>query len=155
MPREPSQRDLEILSAIQAGETHASIGRRFNLSRERIGQIAAANGMRGRRTTISDEEIEGYVAQYRRGVPFAHMSCERSGSSISAALDRRGIHRRKGLRAPEWSASDTDILRGLWGKLSCAEIAKVVGTTKNAVIGRAHRLGIPKVKNASRELVDA
>lgn len=46
----------------------------------------------------------------------------------------------------EWTKPEDDFLRLLWGKdIPCGEIAKRLGTrSRNAVIGRAHRLGLSK-----------
>ncbi len=44
-----------------------------------------------------------------------------------------------------WDTTTDARLRKLWTEgLSTAEIGRRMGTTKNAVIGRAHRLGLPK-----------
>lgn len=48
-----------------------------------------------------------------------------------------------------WEKRDP-ILRDLWGKRSCVEIAAKLGVTKNAVIGRAHRLGLKKLQGGRR-----
>lgn len=37
-------------------------------------------------------------------------------------------------------------LRSLWGKIRTQEIADRLGTTKGSVIGRAYRLGLPRLK---------
>lgn len=44
-----------------------------------------------------------------------------------------------------WSEEQENQLRKLWAKgLTTPEIGRRLGVTKNAVIGRAHRLGLPK-----------
>lgn len=43
-----------------------------------------------------------------------------------------------------WPSKDDDRLRALWGGgLSTAKIAVALGKSKNAVVGRAHRLNLP------------
>ena len=44
----------------------------------------------------------------------------------------------------DWTPERTATLMALWGEdLSTAEIGRRLGITKNAVIGKAHRLGLP------------
>ena len=45
----------------------------------------------------------------------------------------------------EWTPERTETLTGLWKEgLSTAEIGRRLGVTKNAVVGKVHRLGLPK-----------
>lgn len=46
----------------------------------------------------------------------------------------------------KWTTDQDDTLRAEWGKHRCRDIAKGLGVTKMAVIGRAHRLGLEKLK---------
>jgi GcrA cell cycle regulator len=44
----------------------------------------------------------------------------------------------------EWGADTIELLRGLWAEgHSTAEIGRRMGVTKNAVVGKAHRLNLP------------
>src|SRR4028118_921286 len=44
----------------------------------------------------------------------------------------------------EWTAKAIDLLRGLWAEgHSTAEIGRRMGVTKNAIVGKAHRLDLP------------
>ncbi|MBV8095316.1 MAG: GcrA cell cycle regulator [Acetobacteraceae bacterium] len=44
-----------------------------------------------------------------------------------------------------WTRAAIEMLRGLWTEgLPTAEIARRLGTSKNAVVGKAHRLQLPK-----------
>jgi GcrA cell cycle regulator len=46
---------------------------------------------------------------------------------------------------PEWTEDRTDTLRVLWQEgLTTREIGARMGITKNAVVGKVHRLGLPK-----------
>jgi GcrA cell cycle regulator len=50
-----------------------------------------------------------------------------------------------------WSSEHTEQLRALWGrKLSAAEIGAVIGCSRHAVIGKAHRIGLPPVERESK-----
>ncbi len=43
-----------------------------------------------------------------------------------------------------WTEDQIDQLKELWGEgLSTSEIGRKLGVTKNAVVGKAHRLGLP------------
>ncbi|MBW8271055.1 GcrA family cell cycle regulator, partial [Caldovatus aquaticus] len=44
----------------------------------------------------------------------------------------------------EWSVEAIETLRALWAEgLSTAEIGRRMGVSKNAVVGKAHRLNLP------------
>ena len=47
--------------------------------------------------------------------------------------------------AARWSAERIEWLKELWAAnvLSCAQIAQCMGLTRNAVIGKVHRLKLP------------
>jgi len=45
-----------------------------------------------------------------------------------------------------WTAVDNGALRELWGTSSASKIGAYLGKTKNAVIGRARRMGLPKIQ---------
>jgi GcrA cell cycle regulator len=46
---------------------------------------------------------------------------------------------------PEWTEDRMTILRSLWQEgLTTREIGARMGITKNAVVGKVHRLGLPK-----------
>ncbi|MDE2470059.1 MAG: hypothetical protein KGL35_15270 [Bradyrhizobium sp.] len=42
-----------------------------------------------------------------------------------------------------WTKSECDYLIQAWPRHSARVVAKALGTTRNAVIGKAHRLGLP------------
>jgi GcrA cell cycle regulator len=89
-----------------------------------------------------------------------------NGVSLTKIADALGVHRRTltqrvdrlGLSRPtagadEWSDVQTAELARLWdAKLSSRAIAAALGVSKNAVIGRAHRLGLePRQKIIATE----
>src|SRR5215207_10989777 len=45
-----------------------------------------------------------------------------------------------------WTDAEVDTLRELWGSLSASKIGARISRTKNAVIGRARRIGLPKIQ---------
>lgn len=50
----------------------------------------------------------------------------------------------RNFRAPPWTPDMVAKLRELWpGELSCAFIAEEIGVTRNAVLGKSYRLGLP------------
>ena len=52
-------------------------------------------------------------------------------------------------RVTQWSAEDDERLKQLYGVMSAAKIGEMLGTTKNAVIGRANRLGLSRETQAA------
>jgi GcrA cell cycle regulator len=54
-----------------------------------------------------------------------------------------------------WTEKRDNYLIIFWGMISAREIGERLGVTKNAVIGRAHRLKLPKVVDIKRALKDA
>ena len=51
-----------------------------------------------------------------------------------------------------WSVEHTEQLRALWGRsLSAAEIGAIIGCSRHAVIGRAHRIGLPPIERKPPE----
>lgn len=51
----------------------------------------------------------------------------------------------------EWTEAQDAVLRGKWGKVDARDIGFEVGRTKNAVIGRAHRIGLGEIKRVSKK----
>ena len=49
-----------------------------------------------------------------------------------------------------WSEERVNYLKESWGKLPSPKIAEHLGTTPNAVIGKANRLGLPRISNEQR-----
>jgi GcrA cell cycle regulator len=53
----------------------------------------------------------------------------------------------------EWTATAIDLLRALWAEgHSTAEIGRRMGVTKNAIVGKAHRLDLPARPSPIRKL---
>lgn len=50
----------------------------------------------------------------------------------------------------DWTESDDTFLRDKWGNTNAADIGGAIGRTKNAVIGRAHRIGLEAIKRVSK-----
>ena len=63
--------------------------------------------------------------------------------TVRRKISRLGLLN-SGPQAPHWPEEKVERLRTLWDEgLSCRKIAYDLDTTKNAVIGKAHRLGLP------------
>jgi len=54
-----------------------------------------------------------------------------------------------------WAEERDNLLIILWGLMPARLIGERLGVTKNAVIGRAHRLKLPKVIEIRKALRDA
>ena len=44
-----------------------------------------------------------------------------------------------------WSANEDEHIRENWGTLSASDIGRSIGRSKNSVVGRAHRIGLPAI----------
>ena len=49
-----------------------------------------------------------------------------------------------------WSTEDVLRLRAMWSDVDAGEIGKELGRTRNGVIGKANRLGLPAITNNER-----
>src|SRR5215471_15155770 len=55
-----------------------------------------------------------------------------------------------------WTSARTELLKKLFDAgLSCSQIAGEIGTTRNAVIGKMHRLGLSRPKNSFANRIKA
>jgi GcrA cell cycle regulator len=52
-----------------------------------------------------------------------------------------------------WQPEQDAIVRDLWGKHGCKYIAATIGVSRNAVIGRAHRLGLGETRGPRKPKV--
>jgi GcrA cell cycle regulator len=65
----------------------------------------------------------------------------RRSASFEEAIDMSAIH-------AGWTSERIELLKKLFDAgLSCSQIAGEIGTTRNAVIGKMHRLGLSRPKN--------
>ncbi len=57
-----------------------------------------------------------------------------------------GANRIRNFKSPPWSDEQIAMLRALWGLAPARDIAKAIGKSGNAVIGKANRMGLPPVE---------
>lgn len=59
----------------------------------------------------------------------------------------------------EWTEREDEQLRSMWGRqdghgrliYSCREMAGIIGRSKSAIIGRANRIGLPRLQRAAKK----
>lgn len=68
--------------------------------------------------------------------------------SVRAAIDRAGLQAND--KRPTWTPEDTLRLKDQWGKMSTKELAKELGVSRNAVIGKADRMGLSRPEAAPK-----
>ena len=67
-------------------------------------------------------------------------------------LDRAAILLREKNMSEEWTPTRISILIALWNEgLTTSVIGQRLGVTKNAVVGKVHRLGLPKRRSPIRQ----
>lgn len=154
MTKSQVERNQEIIRAVQSGEILAKIGERYGVTRQRISQISMKAGIcRGwHRTVTVPEKWTEVLAQYHAGVPAHSIDVGCSPKSVYQALVREGIHK-QGVPSAQRSSADKDFVRKHYHSRSVAEIAAHLGTTRNAVVGLAHRMGLCRSREASHGVV--
>lgn len=143
-----TKRNANIISRVKAGETYQAIADDYGICRERVRQIAKRAGMPSRQQYIgvSDALRRQWADAYKRGLPPAHIERGPHGYSVvHRTLVSMGVHTPE--RGPKArSEADKDFVRRHYHKRRVSEIALALGTTRNAVIGLARRLGLSKPK---------
>ncbi len=92
------------------------------------------------RRYVTTVDVRRWAEAYRSGVRIANIDPSRP-HSVRKHLIRCGVHK---ANCTDWSDEETETLRRMWGTASCAEIAAVIGRSRNAIIGRDYRLGLSK-----------
>ena len=137
-------RDEQIIARARTGETYESIGRSFGITRERVRQIARpVVGQRRGKSSYFDPTNAELVNAVKMGRPFFEIA-ERFGISpevVRRAAIRHGWH--KPATFKKWSSAEDAMIRANYNKrLTAEDIGTRLGRTKNAVIGRAQRMGL-------------
>ena len=159
---EKPERNKLITAAVAANErTCREIGHEFGITPERVRQIALRDGVRpirkdGRRVTL-DEQAR-FAELWRTGgfsITEIARQTGRSKYCVNGALRRAAVIVGKlinydATKNIAWGDEHDRILRDLWGNTRAASIAKRIGVTKNAVIGRARRIGLPRFDSGIR-----
>lgn len=143
-------RNEEIVSEVVKGRSFTSVGRSYGLTTERIRQIAVSHGVKSahRREPLSPDKIARAVTLFKRGMPIAHIA-EDIDACAKTVVNHLGLLK---LYTPErrdfvaWDDAKDALLRKHYNSYPGAAqmLADQFGTTRNAIIGRANRLGLQK-----------
>lgn len=147
-------RNTAIVAAVAKGDkTFKEIGDKYGLTKERIRQIAVKGGLTSRKHPRFEQVVDPKVLQraldlYARGMPVSHIA-EAVGvnrCNFDGYLIRHGLRWRVSTGIVTWTRDKDALLKERYGKYpgAVAEIAKKLKTTRNSVIGRAHRLGLAR-----------
>lgn len=144
-----AERNRTIVEQVKAGKTLRAIADDVGLTFQRIQQIAADHGVYSQHQFAKPVawDIARADALRMNGRPFTEIAERleaRNGGSVRSALARRGLYMPQ--PAPErWRADEIALLRELWGTHFAREIAQRLGRSKNEIIGKAKRLGLPRL----------
>lgn len=153
MGQEIQERNAEILAELKRGRTRRDVGELFGLNAATISLIARKNGLRCY-SRVTNEEANDICRQYKSGIPLSSIQSDRDATTILDVVKKCGLYEKKAPPCNSWKIEDDAALKSLWGLFPTRIIAEHLGTTKNAVIGRAHRLRLPHYK-ALRKLPNA
>lgn len=137
-----------VRAAIEGGKLYAAIAAEFDLSLEGVRYVARKYALRSPRYAHEGDEAD-IVGQFKRGVPLAQIQSRLSAPTVRRILTRAGLHTPKppAPRKPGfWTDARIATLKCRWGKERCGVLARRLGTTKHAVIGKADRLGLERLQ---------
>ena len=145
-------RNAAIVAAVAKGDkTFKEIGDKYGLTGERVRQIAVANGVRLERRfarTADPVKLQKAISLFLRGMPICHCAdeCGFDRAQFRNYLIRNALFEPNPNRDVDWTRDKDALLKKRFGKYpgAVAELAEELGTTRNSVIGRAHRLGLAR-----------
>lgn len=146
-------RNTAIVAALHSKgrKTFKDIGDKFGLTGERIRQIAAANGVlldRRFARTADPVKLQKAISLFLRGMPICHCAdeCGFDRAQFRYHLILNGWYEPDTRPETSWTKDNDALLKKRYGKYpgAVAELAEELGTTRNSVIGRAHRLGLAR-----------
>lgn len=149
--RPNAARDAEIVQAYVGGETQRSISARHGVSRSRVYQIISKASLGSPRRPLTEADEAEIVALFDAGHAVARIEVKvgRCTGTINEVLARHGRDRARRSDVA-WSGEDDALLLDLYGRPghSASTIAARLGRTRNAVIGRRHRIAAEREAKA-------
>ncbi len=144
------ERNAAIADAVRAGTILQEIAARHGLSTERARQIAKEAGVTSVRGRTQEDTVQAAIALFKRGMPLTH-AAEAVGiapRTLSRRLVAMGLYTVEKPQHFVWDAHSDEILRRFYNSYPGAvrALAEKLGTTRNSIIGRAHRLGLQRPK---------
>lgn len=136
-------RNNAIVEAFASGRRTAEIAAEYGVTAQQIRKIAKDCGLQRGYRTLSDADKAAIERMASAG-----QTSREIGFTIGFNESTVSAYRRKmGLAPPSvtmvrWSKKDTQTLKKLASTHSAAQIGKILGRSRNSVIGRADRLGI-------------
>jgi hypothetical protein len=148
----PESVKRKIVSDLERGKSLRAIAGRYGTSHESVRRIRIEHGIEPSRRArpVTNRDICRWVQAVNRGVSLSSADPTRNCAIIAKHLDRIGVRKIRRKHEIVWTEADTARLLEMWGTVSCAKIAAALGKTRNAVIGRAFRLGLSKPRQAGQ-----
>lgn len=137
-----------VLECVRANMPTSEIAKAINRSEAYVRTICWRSGQRiSRRSSLTDTQMRRITDLVARGMPITHIAETLALSAATVrkfALSQRLIQSQQRGPSP-WNDQTDALLRRLYGPRGNAiKLARILKTTKNAVVGRAHRLGLGK-----------
>lgn len=142
-------RDIVITRRAKRGESYAAIGDDYDITAARAREIAVANGVPNRLLGYNPITIVEAVCILNLApthtIDDLAAVTQRSDSAIRALLKKHDAKAKPPPNAP-WPDEAIKRLKDLWPTTKAHVIGRdpKIKRTRNAVIGMAHRLGLPK-----------
>jgi GcrA cell cycle regulator len=99
-----------------------------------------------RLTTLCPNRCSALRKRQSTNAKSGHATASHQPAGAGARVAMEPAKPRCGNGQPAWSAEFTNTLKALWATWTAGELCKLMGITRNAIIGKANRLGLPRKK---------
>jgi DNA-binding MarR family transcriptional regulator len=149
--REKTARNQEMAALFQAGVTTAALAKRYKISRACVDKILLRLKAKQAKeySFLTQDEKKEIIRLWDKGVRKAAQIARKVGrcdNTVAKVLIEAGRREKRDPleRRDPWEKDAEEKLKQLYDDHSARQIASIIGCTRNAVIGKAHRMGLSK-----------